>query len=204
MLRTIRLLGIFFTVLIIGCNSSFVSHSPDPYARTLKYPVYVDKSFTEDQKGQIRESLEIWNKTFNGYQEFYVRDSEWVPNRIQEGNIEVILNQREGLRIVRVSPSEQSDGILGWVDDLGDETVHLIPERCEMYGEDKGLKIVSMHEIGHALGIPHNGAKGSLLYPYYTHQLPANDNCIDNITAMQLSRANERFELEHLNFCNLP
>jgi len=201
MLKLIRLLGILFTVSLLAC-SHLTSHSPDPYARTLKYPVYIDNAFTNAQKDQIKDALVMWNKTFNGYQEFYVADDKWTPNMVEEDGEEIILNQREGFRIIRMAPTSTQEGVLGWVNDLGDEVVHLVPERCEAYGGEDGLRIVATHEIGHSLGIPHNSVEGATLFPYYTNQLPADDGkCIDYFAALQLSKVNSRFKLEHLNFC---
>lgn len=200
--KLIRLLGVLFTVFILAC-SNLTSHSPDPYARTLKYPVYIDNAFSDDQKDQIKDALTMWNNTLNGYQEFYVADDKWAPNMITgfDGE-EVILNQREGFRIIKMEPAATSEGVLGWVNDLGDEVVHLVPVRCEMYGGKDGLRIVAAHEIGHSLMINHNGVEGALLYPFFTHQLPMDDGkCIDYFTVLQLSKSNERFKLEHLNYC---
>lgn len=199
--KLIRLLGTLFTVFLLAC-SHLTSHSPDPFARTLKYPVYIDNAFSDAQKDQIKDALTMWNRTFNGYQEFYVADDKWTPNMIDGFGGEVILNQREGFRILKMAPSSTEDGVLGWVDELGNEVVHLVPERCEAYGGGDGLRIVAAHEIGHSLGIPHSSAEGAMLFPYYTNQLPNDDGkCIDYITALQLSKVNERFKLEHLNYC---
>lgn len=202
--KLIHLLGTLFTVFLLAC-SNLTSHSPDPFARTLKYPVYIDNAFSSTQKDQIKDALAMWNRTFNGYQEFYVADDKWSPNMITEDGEEIILNQREGFRIIKMAPDSTQEGILGWVDDLGNEVVHLVPEHCEAYGKDDGIRIVTAHEIGHSLGIRHSGVEGTLLYPYYTNQAVVdNGRCIDYFTALQLSKANERFKLEHLNYCNMP
>lgn len=193
----------FLASLLFACHSPYVNHPKDAYARTLQYPVYIDKAFSDQDKKEIKAALSVWNDTLNGYQRFYVQDESWSPNMIEEQGTYVILNDREGFKFVKIEPNGSEQGILGWVDDFGDETVHLIPERCRSYGADDGLKIVAMHEIGHSLGIPHNGVEGSLLYPYYTHQLPNDSSCIDYFTALSLSKNNERFKLEHLNYCNM-
>lgn len=206
MIKSVRFLWALVALFIISCASGLqVSHPPDPYARTLHYPVYIDDSFSPEDKQQIKDALAVWNKTLNNYQQYDLKDEHWKPNMVDELGEEVILNQREGMRFVKMSEDSQSDGVLGWVDDLGDDVVHLIPNRCRAFGGEDGVKIVAMHEMGHSLGIPHVGVKGALLYPYYTNQaVVENGNCIDNITATMLSLNNRRFSLEHLNYCNLP
>lgn len=208
-----RFFGVCLAALILafGC----ATHAPiEPYAHYAKASqpivgsyvpdteiVWIDKDFRPDEKANIRAALDEWSYAMNGYRTYIVVSDAFSMSdtrtleRVAAG---------EGLLVLRVGeadvPMLAPTGTLAWVDELGDNVVHVVSSRVGT----RDLKAIVMHEIGHTLGLPHTQASGTLMSGYYQDQT----NCIDHYTAITLAGLRYaravRWDWRHMRTCNRP
>lgn len=155
------------------------SPPPDSYVPEI-VPVYIDKDFKADARADIHAALDEWNFAFNGYVTYLVVSDGFD---MDEDVIERVNRTGQGLIIVSIPDAFLDlfvpEGVLAWVDDLGDPVVHVASGRIGT----RNLKKIVMHEIGHVLGVPHTTASNTLMSKYYQDQAA----CIDDYTLRTLA-----------------
>ena len=187
-------------VFVISCVKLPVKYAPSSSAEYTNHPspnqttvirhVYIDPSFKSVTKDEIVDGLEEWNKVLNGYDKFVVAKGE-APSYENMSPFDFL--------VVNITAQEAEemmmpDGVLGWVDELGDPVIHLVEYRMV----DEDVKTLLAHEMGHSLGLPHLPVRGTLMFPYFP-----NSPCIDETTVRELVTVHKgQFDLEHLNWCN--
>jgi hypothetical protein len=90
------------------------------------------------------------------------------------------------------------DSVLAYVDDLGGHRMYFSTERIGK----RSLRGVAMHEIGHALGLPHIPVKGTVMYPSYDQGWT--EICVDEMTMRLMAELDERVSMEHVVYCRMP
>lgn len=124
------------------------------------YPVKVDPRFTLEERKEIREAFEEWARFSHGHA-FFFED----PN----GEIEIV---REGDE----AEANKADASMGVVYALG-HTRHLVFGGRVTLNVDRiadtvpgRLRQITMHELGHVLGVQHTGSSGQIMSASYTAQ----------------------------------
>ncbi len=179
-----------------SCDDGYVNNPPPEGIITLVVPTYLDVNFEPRQRAKIHQAIAEWNKTLNGYQVYTIVSDTFD---MQPEVLIKINASREGLVILARTTEDEfvkeelPPGTLAWVPALGAPIVNIITDRIG----SRDLKAITMHEIGHTLGIPHILVKYSLLYPAY----PFGTNCIDELTVRSLSSVQSRFDMKHLQYC---
>lgn len=180
------------TTKYVSESSLEYTHHEHPNALTVIRHVYIDPSFKTDTKRQILAGMEEWNVVFNGYEKFVLgtETPPFVGGLIHPSPFDFF--------VVNISPKDADDmeipdGVLGWVDDLGDPIIHLIEYRMV----DENVRVLFDHELGHALGLPHIPVQGTLMYPWYP-----NSACVDETTVRALVSVRKgQFSLSNMNWC---
>lgn len=144
-------------------------------------PVYVDKDFRDDQREDIHAAFDEWNYAFNGFRTYLVVSDNFTME--DEETIARIVRTRQGVIVLSI-PDMFLDlsvprGVLAWVDDLYDPIIHIASGRMGT----RDLKKITMHELGHVLGLEHTEAAHTLMSQYYQDQI----NCIDRYTLQTLA-----------------
>jgi predicted Zn-dependent protease len=202
-----RALFVFLVgMLVLGCGCGGSVMRPgryvrnDPPVRTMvaHIPVWVDADMPKSQKKAIREALEEWNFTLNGYT---VLELETENFKMEQSVIDEVVNTHEGIIIVSNRSSDvlvqliDDEAVLAWVNELGGNVMHVISDRIGR----RDMKSIAMHEIGHALGLPHILVKHTMMFPSYTF----GSTCIDEVTVRALASVRSRYDVAHMNYCKL-
>lgn len=170
-------------------STAYTNHVPTNQTTVIRH-VYIDPSFSSNTRNQIEDGLKEWNIVLNGYEKFVVAKGDLPAYENMSPFDFVIVN----ITAKEAEEMLMPDGVLGWVDDLGDPVIHLIEYRMV----DQNIKILLMHELGHSLGLPHLQVRGTLMFPYY-----ANAPCATETDVRMLATVHRgAYDLSHLNWCS--
>jgi predicted Zn-dependent protease len=204
-MRLLFLISLLFSSLFIS-NCSHFSHYngsyhytqhgfPSPIAPRI-IPVYLDSQFGEADKIEIAKALDQWNFALNGSLVLRLEDSQFsVANPEQNSRIlgegGIIFFRITSTNAI-ISQLHHSGQTLAFVyPQIGSHSIYLIRDR--MFND--GVKPISMHELGHALGAKH--VDGSLMNPQY---YPYLYQCVDEITLEQVAQY-QHLTKSQLNWC---
>lgn len=185
-------------------------HSAPPIKNNqhkIIYPIYIDKSFPNDQLNTIKLAVAEWNNVLNENMIIEII-SEDVDNQDLDQLIDLavkIKQEREGLMILNLKHDDElisgvvdeTDGTLAFVNALGNRA-NLMVVVSDRVGK-KNLHKILLHEFGHAFGANHTNAK-SLMYPYYSS---VQMDCVDKITVAQVANYHG-FNFKTMNYCSTP
>jgi len=161
-------------------------------------PIYVDAKFNSHQRAEIHAAVDEWNYALNGYTELIVVEDDY------DMGLEVaerVLRTHEGIIILAVdadSPrvEDMGDGVLAWMNEIDGNLMQVVHDRIGT----RNMRAIIVHEFGHALGLPHVFIKNTVMYPSYNY----GSTCIDKITLMSLQSVHSRYDIAHMNYCQLP
>lgn len=187
-----------FSACITTRVSNYTQTLPSPYT-TIYKDVYIDTSFSDDDKTEIETALNKWNYALNRSIYFNIRNSD---STITINDIKYV-NDIKGVLIIRVDssctfkPEDTTDKygvhrILGWANSIGGNKIFLVRDRISQ----TDVSLIVMHELGHILGAEHINYK-SLMYSQYT---PDYYKCIDQATIKAVADYN-KIDTKYLNYC---
>ena len=173
--------AIFFALLMVAaCSSQVRSVEPGiesmvPGASAPKEPTVVlhaDNDFTPPERTDIALAAELWGIQTSGLAKITViYDVDFAS----EPNIKQHVELSHNLVVRLQSYLVPEEGLLGYVGPSGG--IHnpykvplrmaFVTDRCEeSSARTGGLPQVALHELGHALGIPHQEFVGAVMYKY--------------------------------------
>jgi hypothetical protein len=189
-------------VLAVNSLGCWVSgYQPDQYTLVVprgimqrEIPIWVDKNFSDKDKGEIRLAVDTWNYVMNGYVELKIVDEgfDMEVDKIKESEKE------NGWLFMKIDSKSTLVPILndqrravGFANRIGGNHLYLIRDRLwdgEVYG-------VCLHEIGHLMGSYHVGF--GLMSPNYDKD---RFSCVDKIT-MESVAMHFGISPDRLNYC---
>jgi len=160
-------------------------------------PIYVDKDFSYPHLKDIREALAQWNIAMNGYEQFEIVTEKFD---MEPDVLKHIFDSMQGIVILSrksedADIQQMPDGVLGFTPSAPAQVVNLIEDRIGT----RNLRIILLHELGHALGLMHITVSGTLMFPAYPYDSP----CIDKSTVVALAFT-RRWDWHHMNWCEWP
>ena len=198
--------------MVIGCSSvrMYSYHSVPPVKNNQHqrvYPVYIDKSFPEDQQKVIASVINEWINVLNGNMVIEVVSKD-IDSQDEIQLMELVIQmrqEREGLVMLNLTHNddlisgvvEETDGTLAFVNALGNRANFMVVI-SDRIGR-KNLHKILLHEFGHAFGANHTNAQ-SLMYPYYSG---VQMDCVDKITVAQVANYHG-FNFNTMNYCATP
>jgi Matrixin len=177
---------------IVYTNNS----SPGPEITETSQKVWVDKRFSSEHRAAIHDAFAEWNRALNGYQRFDIVSDDFdmdmsVLTEIEQTDQGIIVLSRS---LTDPEVMQLGDGVLAWVSELGGHDVNIIEQRMGT----RDFKIITLHEMGHILGLSHVDVRHSMMFAYYPQQPP----CLDKVTMLRIA-TNWKYDINHLNYCNI-
>ncbi len=157
-MRILLFLAILLS-LLCGCTQTIPAKLPN---HTYQYYISIDYNFDSSEKDIIKQSLNEWQE--GSYNIF-----SWYPleTRFLISYCDPILQfkKRSSSEEEVIAKTKYYGPFLkGWIDKPLDpcepRTIHLIADKLD---SPKLYKVVTMHEIGHSLGQPHNKRPDSIM-----------------------------------------
>lgn len=195
---------IFFCLYLIGCVAALSNPKVGIFQYTNKtqnnvvvrtIPIWIDGSFGAGDRLEIDDAIDKWNYALNRYIKLDVVDRNFNME-VGKLNDQVRKNGWLILKIDSISsiiPTASQKGyhVLGFTNKIGGDHLYLVRDRMqneEVFG-------ITLHEIGHALGVDHVGSK--LMYKNYSK---ARFRCIDYDTIKAVA-IYQHLDVNNLNYC---
>lgn len=206
-------LNLFVAFLLVGCAAlsspapasspkldpvwgdvSYTHHAPEWGVNALRIPVWIDADFSPRDRADIKAAVDGWNTALNGHRVYFVADDN-AKGLTEAGSPiqQIVEHDGLGLLFVAIPHFDVPTNVLGWVDELGDNVVHL--DRAENNGTRQ--LIVALHEMGHTMGLDHVRTPYGLMGTVYTSQPP----CVDE-TSVQILAALHGWDYRTMNWCS--
>lgn len=140
-------------------------------------PVWIDARFSQEDRKAIAAALNVWHEAVEqGFGPMRLCNHGADCAKHAGSGAFVFQNMREDEQaVIELPPS-----VLGWVEDICDRQVHLIPTRIHSHSID--LEDVTLHEVGHALCLQHQPVD-SLMFPSIGPG--EGQHCVDYTTLLQ-------------------
>lgn len=144
-----------------------IQHSVPEYS--IQTTIYIDRAFTTQERTYIAEAAHEWVKATKGIIEYNIIQLP-VDGPIRLDNCLFISKLSPDDPTVILSDSLGATSILAYYNTKDEiPTISVVEGRIP----DKQYKNIIMHELGHSLGLEHQGSFndiGTLMYPYvYIH-----------------------------------
>ncbi len=182
-------LGVLF---ISSCASISYQYTLKPVAPyTVRViPIWIDKTFSNNDKLAIDDAINNWNLVLNGSIRLQPVSYEFD---MEPDDIMKAIRER-GLLVMKVmSDNSMVDkDTRAWVNELGGFKLYVVKDRVPT----QIMTGIMMHELGHVLGASHVEGD-SLMFKHYD---PKKFACIDFATVKQVSDY-QKIRLDHLNHC---
>jgi hypothetical protein len=189
----LRCLGAALLALLVsGCGVTLFTENSDPLITTLRYPVWVDASFSTEQKNAIHQAMFRWNTALGGYARFQI-----YAENIARPSHSYIVNSEAAYARYYVTIDRATDGeepnpaYLAWTDAVGGHVITMIPERVGLWSNDRD---VAMHELGHVLGLPDDSTNLNTLMAIPVSGLKP---CISDMTLRELAMV-RHWDITHM------
>lgn len=168
------LFGLLFG--LSGCLYN-VSHPSQEHV----IPVWVDPTFTDAERSDIRGAFAEWSFTLADVGVLYQPGA-----RVGEARVFVIRTTSDDNEIPETEPGQQ---VLAWASGTN---IHVVSDRMRL----GMLHPVMIHEMGHIQGIGHINAPKCIMQPQFSYGV----DCVDKYTAFAYSEIHG-VPLKLLNYC---
>lgn len=212
MRKVLYFIALLTCILSINCGLTQYkytytnNHAPAASYPKRIIPIYIDKSFSDQDKLSIDNAIGQWNYVLNGQIILHVNSYEFdmepeVIRRAQQENAFLFLKVNSDFpgipddmpqQLCKVTPKCQLT--LAWVDRIGGSVMKIVRDRVG----SADIQYIALHEIGHLLYLQHVNKKESLMYPTYNR---FGYLCIDYESALKVSKT-YGLDFQYMNYCN--
>ncbi len=192
---------LLFCFILVGCHFKHTNIHPIYIVREgagtpIKViPVYIDPSFTKNDKASITRAINTWNTALNGYIILKIESTNCqftksLIDRAKNGEIYLISEIFSSAPMI-VKRDSGDNATLGLANKIGGNWFYIVRDRLT----ESDIYYIALHELGHLLGSDHT--KHFLMQPYYNK---SQYECIDDITIEAVADY-WRLPLNKLNYC---
>ena len=187
------------TLLFVGCYASLphytYTRNPASEATGRIIDVYLDTTFSTEDKLSIDNALSDWNYALNNYIRFQVVSTtfDMEPSDI------IKIGQSHALVILKINrnssliPPAKVGRVMAFTYPNG--PIYIIRDR---FDDQKELEEVVRHETGHYLGSPHSPRWDVLMSVVFTRDY---EQCVDYDAIVRVAKA-WRLPINRLNYCS--
>lgn len=164
------------------------------------YHVWVDKTFSVEDRRCILDAVNQWNYSLNGYVKIEVESYSFdmevsIIERVMRGDGWIVLKIESRNPLVVARDGAPVRGVqyytLAWVNKIGGYKMYMVRDRiCQ-----ECVTGVALHEIGHLLGAEHDSVL--LMQPHYNG---AEYRCVDYLAVKRVA-VYQHLDVSKLNYC---
>jgi hypothetical protein len=160
--------------------------------------IYIDKNFDPMDRKEIAAGIAEWEKDLNGNLHLVAVDWEFDMeiDKLKKGKIQkswylLKINSDNPIAPGKITMQDGSINTpLAFVEDIGGNNIYYIRDRITW----QGIKEITMHEIGHTLGLSHGKW---LMGPTFSN---GGYECVDQYTMKEIAKM-WNFRMSSLNYC---
>lgn len=187
---------LWMLVLVFSCAGDYGKYHYVKFTPAVTVPehevsIWVDKTFSAGDLESLDAAIFEWNFVLNGHVKLNIvsRDFDMEPSEI------IRIRDADGWIIMKIngktSEHVKDNTWLAYCDHVAGHYMYMIRDRLQ----DRDMKQVFMHELGHLLGSEHVGHH--LMYKYYIF---GRYSCVDRLTAEEVA-FHWNLSPDRLNFC---
>lgn len=175
---------------LTSCLPTYNQYSSSiPVSNIETKTIWIDSKFSDIEKLEIKSAILEWQQSLSGAYVFFIKEDFNMENeQLSNFNYDWFI-LKKNIEDITARKIDENAITLAYANMIKGNIITVISKRSD----NKKLKSIIMHEIGHLLGLSHT--EGGLMNSYYTGL-----QCVDKIAAKEIAKI-LFLRIENIKYC---